>query len=455
MRDSTNREWDEAFVDRAWANMRQRLDDELPATGGGQRRRAGLWLVFLLGLVLGGSLIYLWTERPVIAYFPIPDRAVAYTTPEKEEVNPNGLSAAIVEEQDGATGKETELSILSNTGTDIAVSGLPPKAPKTAGDLALTGQSRRPDPEPLKKEQARNAPTEIAIVEPVDPLSSVELRVTSDNPKNNIFSTIKLAAAFPDVDSLAAVPSLVIPTESIIDDIAGRTAAAPPVVVAAEPRRLQWGAELGGAYLQSPGYFGGLQASYQLGRRWSLQSGLLYGQMASGLDDARRAADFANGAEETNRSPGLDLNNSADQPGVGSAGVNYYDIDIRLRHLSAPLLATYRLNRKWQLAAGAQAHYLLAARRPAQSPPENTAFQPNFSAYERSLTGLAAPDNSLDTELLKNWNVGATLGATFEPAERWAFQLRLQYGLFNWLQTDRFLIRPTNVQLSAVYRLGK
>lgn len=456
MQDSSNRGWDAQFVDTAWGEMRQLLDRELPVSADrGKRRRAVLFAaVFLLGLVLGGMGIYL-ADSPGIGYFPVPDRAVARQSNFREPVSKTETSA-----------NDTETNIANRNSQLSAKSNSSPVVSSLAANPLDKADENGPE-EPLlplltENDQAMNTPLTVdTSMNRVDRSLPPESTLAPEQEQHPIVGAPTHAPSFPSLEELMLLPvneleRLPMMTEPPTDGFP-----VPPIIAAAEAPRLDWGAELGANYYQTPGYFGGLLVDYRLNDRWGLQSGLRYGQLTSGLNQPRGAAQeeaFSQADQNPQRGPSTGLSTNLDnQAERVSAPANYYDVDIRLQHVGVPLLVNYQLGRKWKLGAGLQAHYLLAARRPVQNSTQDKAYaaQVSISSSVRELTGLTASDDRVDAQFLQRWNIGASLGAGFQPAERWSFQLQYHYGLLNWLETDRYFLSPTSVQLSAVYRLNR
>jgi hypothetical protein len=443
MQDSRNRGWDEQFVDQAWGEMSRLLDEELPVAVSWNKHRRGLLLVlfFLSGLVLGGVSIYL-TDTPMIGYFPIPQPAVAIQTKPAQPINTlsdkvsNEIpESALVEKITRPDNKETAPSARQ-------------KAIRLNESVVSSATGKYEQNATEKDADLQREPLKVSPLPEILSLSPGQIETVSDVLEESLFIPVEELAF---LQKSALVDSLISAQEQTVESYL-----LPPVVASAPPARLRWGAELGSNYYENPGYFGGLNLNYHLGGRWQLQGGLHYGQMVSDLNNTRQGLVFATKEEAdfAQRDPGTGLTNNLDQQQEANAIAElYYNVDIRLQQLSSPVQLMYRLNKKWQLATGVQLHYLLVAKRPVQATTEATAL--NYSAYDRQLTGVAASDNAIDSQLFHNWNLGATFGTTFQATDRWAVHLRYQYGLFNWLETDRFFITPTNLQLSAVYHFNK
>lgn len=342
---------------------------------------------------------------------------------------------------------------------------LPVEATLTTNLVKTTDSNRLGEPVlPLltENEEARNAlivvdsnlnRLEISLSpEPVFAPSEVQPSVAGASPEDR---------ALPPLEELMLLPANEMERLLLIQEPHTDGFPVPPVIAANQQTRVNWGAELGANYYQTPGYFGGLLVDYHLSDRWELQSGLRYGQLSSGLNQPRGSAQeesFSQADQTPQRDPSTGLSTNVDkQTEISSALSNYYDVDIRLQHVGLPLLLNYQLSRRWKLGAGVQAHYLLTARRPVQNSTQDKAYaaQVSISSSVRELIGLTASDDRIDDQFLQRWNLGASLGAGFQPAERWSFQLQYHYGLLNWLETDGYFLSPTSVQLSAVYRLNR
>jgi hypothetical protein len=451
MQDSSNRGWDAQFVDTAWGEMRQMLDRELPVSAGrGKRRRALLFAaVFFLGLTLGGLGIYL-ADSPGIGYFPVPDRALALQLDASEPVS--GAETPANHTKTNTINK----ALQKNTQSNI----LPVETSLASNPIETAVENRPEEPvTPLltENDEAKNTPF---VVDAGEASSFLE-QTTPTEEQHPVAGTPVEDRALPPLEELMLLPAGELERLLRMEEQHTDGFPVPPVIAATEPARVNWGAELGANYYQTPGYFGGLAVDYHLNNRWGLQSGLRYGQLSSGLNQPRggaREEAFSQADQTPQRDPSTGLNTNLDNQGERvSAPVNYYDVDISLQHIGVPLLVNYRLNRKWKVGAGLQAHYLVAARRPVQNSTQDKAYaaQASVSSSVRELTGLTASDDRIDGQFLQRWNLGASLGAGFQPADRWSFQLQYHYGLLNWLETDRYFLSPTSVQLSAVYRLNR
>jgi hypothetical protein len=96
MQDNHEHEFDELFVERAWAQMASLLDQEMPVAAAPRRSLPWLWLLaaLLLGVVAGGLSIYAWLHPSRLAPVPVHPVAAAIAPAAAPEACPEEGAAA-------------------------------------------------------------------------------------------------------------------------------------------------------------------------------------------------------------------------------------------------------------------------------------------------------------------------------------------------------------------------
>ena len=442
MQDSTNREWDEQFVDHAWNEMRQTLDKELPLS---RKRRRGLFLLlFILLGVMAGGLGYYWISGTDLQMHGQPDQPLLEnrnkaTADQSNDKDLNSDKKAAVEalvkevspDEIAPVTKKTSIVQNLKKGPQESLNTEPSQSVQTEKNEFENQSLVIDDPQPTLEESDRVEEKEISVI----PSSK------SESKEPRLAFTVFQSLEGLSIDLLDQPP---------LDKAIGMEALLP------QNRTVKLGLELGGNYYDKPGNFGGLHLQARLAPRWRLESGFWYNHYNAALrrPSSNTSDDlaFADQSERNISNPGTAANQDPNYvANISRAAL--FNFDLNFQQLTLPVQLSYRLSNKWSIGAGMQLHYLLAAKRVTNNNIESFSadFSQSLTSFQQKLAGLDAADENLDQSLFRSINAGVVGALNFTPGDRLSFHLRFQQGLHNWFVEDTFEIRPSDLQLSAVY----
>jgi hypothetical protein len=409
MQDNYEHEFDELFVNRAWAQMAGLLDREMPVQP--QRRPLPwLWILgaLLLGSLAGGLLIYAWMQPSMPPQQPsVPATAFADTAP--------------------APATETCPDISH------AAEALP-----EASNLLTTPQAQNPDRHDVSRLTPLSAIAAATTPAPANVLKSSALPPSPTMaPKPMGEAAASLAAALPAMDILPTL-NLLLPTEPPIPALLTRAQTS-------SNKRLAFRLALEiGSFSQSgaiDGYFAGLSGELSpRGKRLYLRSGLHY------QTDQRQRF---NGEKVFTQqlTPSETSNNIS-----GSSLLSSTSHIIASQSLSLPLTAGYRLSPRLAAEAGLQADFLLSAQ-----------AQEEWRLLNGANLPLPQPGNNLlyrfeasnARQQLASTSLGLHAGLAYRLSGRIAARLHYRHGLTDLLSAPAYRAYQRGGWLSATYQLGR
>lgn len=428
-------QWDDQFVDHGWQEMRKLLDREMPVLPWWRRRRAG-WPALLLLLGLGlGAVYFLGGEdgrrvpEPVAASGEQP---VAGVAPAEENLKPSGADGDAVarmtvpetksntefEKANSSPGSEAEKNPDEYDPAGRSGAGLPPNSiivenafDKNEASLAAEALSQ---PEEQKQTAASQRPASNSIsTQAEEPhLAAFDLLPTLNMTLNSAFAP-----------SLSQPGEMKIRRSSSLFPVPGRFGVRAAVLTSREG--FGSGVELG------------LSAAYRFGAsRWSLQTGLGYAFQQRhfyrpGWGAMEESSPVATPQQPGREQDGVEAVRASLPPG-GSLGANTH-------RLSLPANIQFRIGRRWSISTGATVAYVFSARQKNQvyfqRPPNSFSLNLDSQTYRLLNTGV---NQSINEELLRNWEFGINGGLSFRPHRRILLKLEYHHGLTDLVRSDYY-----------------
>ncbi len=416
--------YDKAFEDMAWADMRRRLDAEMPVAGPVFRYRR-LALLLILLLVLAGSGGYFWLRG---AFSPLEQSteatpAVASPAQPAEEAATREATAP----EDGL--RSAPAANPPADETRLAEAPRPTRPTAEGEGLVLTiPPSSTADERALPS--VRQAPSA---------RSGERFAPRADLPPRP--SPRALVSAAPALPSLG----LMVPGREPFDEAED----APEGLVrpAAGHGKLDFGLR-SGLLLAEPLAPRGLEleafGELRLGRRWAVQLGLGYRL----LHQAFQPPGGSNLAMDEALFPG----GSNNLDNLMAVGISLTQYQVRRHQLYAPLHLAYRLSTRFSLSAGAQVMYTFSAT--AFDEPVMTVPSSQFNrldAYTRQFI-QAATGGTLRDDILRSWDVGLQAGIHYRLHPHWAIDLSYTFGLQDQVPADRVSLYNRFVVTGLTYR---
>jgi len=406
---------DDQYIDKAWEQMRQMLDQEMPVQQ--KRRRVAFWwwLLPLLLLLTAGSAWWLWQQSPK-------------RTDPKQQIEP---TRPIVEANPDEQAK-TDFFPQQNPENAHAE---PTKAKKanTTAKTSLPSVLKMDDDEPVAN---------------FDKNQAAKYAQPSDNENSNTFAT-------SEQEPSQKPPFLIVPLE--INNLQPlplpKTDLAIHDALKPQPGLLRWGLEGGvatNAVRNFDGAFAGVIAEFPLrGRKFHLRTGLRY---STNRLDIRRQFDATGVAfsQDTPRQPDPEANAS-----TAAARINF---DLRAQQIALPVSLIFQPSSKWGIEAGANLSFLTSAATISGDEAlitlndSSTGLNPNAFPANRFVNELYRDANqNIDLNELNRWNVAATAGVLYYPADKWALRLHYHSGLTDILKNTDFQSLNQNLRLSSIY----
>jgi len=412
---------DDQYIDKAWEQMRQTLDQEMPVQP--KRRRAAFWwwLLPLLLLLIAGSAWVLWQqslERTSPKEQAEPARPIADANPKtqaKTDLSPEKTP-------DNARAARTQIPAKTNESNNTANPSLPPV-------------SEMDDDEPVANFD-KNRQQKYAL--PSENENSTTFATSEQQPSQKPpFLTAPLEAS-----NLQPLP-LPKTDLAIHDDVAKP-----------QPGLFRWGLEGGvatNALRNFDGAFSGVIAEFPLrGRKLHLRTGLRY---STNRLNIQRQSDDSEVAFSQDTPPQPDREANADP--AAAARINF---DLRAQQIALPVSLIFQPSSKWGIEAGANLSFLTSATTISGDEAlitlnnSGTGLNPSAFPANRFVNELYHDANqNIDLSELNRWNVTATAGVLYYPADKWALRLHYHFGLTDILKNVDFQSFNQNLRLSAVY----
>lgn len=433
MQDNYEHEFDELFVNRAWAQMAGLLDREMP-TPPQRRPLPWLWLLaaLLLGSLAGGLLIYAWMQPSMPPPQPSgPTTAIAGTAaaPATEtcpdmrhsaEALPEASNLLTTPQAQGPGRRDVSPS------TPIATAAAASSEAVSKEEMLLLGQNNL-----LKTTHELKQSLPIAE----DQKGGMGFN-PAPNPETSLFIP-PLQAALPAIDILPTL-DLLLPT--------GPALMLPVGAKATPNKRLAFRLALEiGIFSQSAaaigGYFAGLSGELSpRGKRLYLRSGLHY--------QSDRQQRFNGEKVFTQQLTPSETSSNISSSSLLSS-TSYITAS---QYLSLPLTAGYRLSPRLAVEAGLQADFLLAAQ-----------AQEEWRLLNGANLPLPLPGNNLlyrfeassTRQQLASTSLGLQAGLIYRWSDRIAARLQYRHGLTDLLSAPAYQAHLRGGFVSVAYYLGR
>ncbi|HMO38396.1 MAG TPA: outer membrane beta-barrel protein [Saprospiraceae bacterium] len=432
---------DEQFVNHAWEQMQQLLDQEMPVQE--KRRRGAFWWwllpLFLLGVSAGS--IWWWHHH----------QDTPPALPAKAKPQPNTPVAQ------APAAQETSSSVGTTTSRN-ASSGHAPAKPNTevmhVPSVPLVESSAVHPNEDQPTDNSSSA-GEAGIKTDLPTASNQEAttansRLLTDTPD----ASAPMLKELPDETTVSSTPAPMtynwLPTNT--PQLLLRTATPEPIMVQPHPQvsNWRWGATTGFQLrnaIEPSGYTAGLVLDVPLrGRQWVLQTG------ANWIGQRRPI--------ERQESEMMQAERVGNEPVFGPSAVPQpaepVAFSMTARQLAVPFAFVYRPTARWGLEAGWQTAYLLQVsrlegERGFLSRTDNSPITMDQSTVRNFLYNFAdAPGNRLKISETRRVEMSALLGVHWYPSERWSWRLQYQHGMTDMIKNPNFQSFNRRVQLSAV-----
>lgn len=411
---------DDQYIDQAWEQMRQMLDQEMPVQQ--KRRRAAFWwwLLPLLLLLSVGSAWWLWNWSS------------GKTRPEPQVETEHPVAGVHPKEKPGAdisSNKPNEAHQSNNT--LATANGQKAKTNKNQVLLSV-----------LKKDKNE----QVAIL---DENQHPKYAPPSENEAADTFATSEEAPSrkppfLTDPLKIKGLQQLPVPKT----DLAMNAASQP------QPGLFRWGLEGGAvtdAFNNLDGAFAGMIAEFPLrGRKLHLRTGLNFSNNRFVIE-----RQSGNGTEELSQDNPRQPDREANAEPAAAARVNF---DLRAQQISLPVSLIFQPSSNWGVEAGANLSYLTSATSINNDEAlitlndSSTGLNPNAFPANRFVNELYRDTNqNINLNELNRWNVAATAGVLYYPADKWSVRLHYHFGLTDILKNADFQSLNQNLRLSAVY----
>ena len=420
---------DDQYIDKAWEQMRQLLDQEMPVQ---EKRRRGAfwwWLLPLLLLFAGGAGWWLLERssepKPAtdeMQLDTITERPVANTNPKQPE--------STAPENSIAHAKTTTTSAAQKRQTaTISGKGKPDLIRENEGENTFITSAIAPEKMPVVND------SQIIEDKSTSSFKPDEERIIAEAPSQQSKPPFTVQNLDSRAFQLLPLPEMGLETAPNTANHRGL---------------FRWGLEGGVASRNLPapdGAFGGVIAEFPLlGRQLHLRTGLQYGANRLVIDTP--SDNFRSEAANDPQSGG-----SRDNAAIGR--INF---DLLGQQIALPVALVFQPGPKWGVEAGASLSYLTQARGLAGNDAlvtfdnDNTSFNPDLSPANRFVNNLYADSNqAINLAELNRWNFAATVGVVHYPADRWGVRLHYQHSFTDVLKNTDYQSFNRGVRLSALY----
>lgn len=440
---------DDKYIDKAWEQMQQMLDQEMPVER--KRRKAAFWWWFL-PMALGLAIAAAWWFSNLKEMPPKPEKTVQSPIAEADEAK--SLPGNNLENQTSSAQMDQNPTLRPSEKLATTPEKLANKL--KSADAASSEFKAENKAIVVQNEQApAKKATEIV---PQNTVRAATVEENAANPAQN--TTSNTSTTFPSQQPIE--PFLL----NDLSQIAPELLPAQELALGWSPTTLRqsshwrWGAEAAlhaGSISGLDGYSFGLLVDMPLqGRKFYLRSGLNIGDQKLRLEPQKSngnfSADFAN---DPTQSP----TSSNTQAEAAAVIANF---NIQASQLTVPITFVYQPRKKWGIEGGASLSYLLRATQLSSDeaiqessfPGGSLGFNQDTSYVNRYVHSLASSaGQSVNLSELNRWELAAAAGLVYYPADRWGLRLQYRFGITDFLKNDDFQSYNRNVRLSAVYYL--
>ena len=425
MQDNYQHEFDEQFVNQAWAQMNQLLDQEMPVKG---KRRPIFWLWWLSGALaialVGGGIFYYshYQSAPATIGASSSVAAVKAPKPEAIEANKPVLSTVKPVPEKGVTEQ--------NTGPASAATLSP--TPASPANLAPAPAKQTGSPEGSKTIAAAKAGLDITIAPSIP--EAVEQPGAVDIAQ-------ELAPSPPSVSPLAAerLPVLEASAQLSPSHKDKVILSAPSARVAPLVRLAAEGGVFSQQFSAVDGYHAGLAAElHSRGSRFYLRSGIFYRQYHQDFLNSERLLMMQNSSWEQS-------NPLSNQNLLATAS-----IITQTQYLSLPIGIGFQALPRLAIETSLQASQLIASRRQDTWSLAGDASLPQSQRDPNRALLYQSEQASAETDL-RNTVLEVQAGVAYFPTHRLAMRLQYQYGLSDLLLSPYYEGYHRGLQFTLSY----
>ena len=434
-------EWDEQLVDKAWADMRRLLDQEMPVQEKPSNKGRFLWLFLLFGIFSLGSLLgYRYYNSPSVlavpGAFPIPMEA---TQP-----------IAIQEDNTSYTTMTPDTAPVINQART--------NRPSDILNIRQTKSNSTPTRSSAIEESATASVTPLLVDTAETPVvAELQIITNTENVIESISTDVEpttIAAQLP-----TASPEL-LAYKGSADPFAGISQQ-----VIKRKNRKRTGVEFGGIINHIrpiDGYALGLVREVAFkDSNLGLRFGLAYRQHSrqhTYYRDQGYSLDFTNlSGRDIGASPNAPIGLELDAYVAENSYVPQlpYAENIKMHYADLPIALSYKLHKHWKVESGITLSYLLNALRTNENGTQESISSPfNFNAgLGNEVEDLRAGGENTALEDYNNFDIAASAGIGFYPHHKFGLRLRYDYGFLSFDKASNFVDRNRNIHFSAVYFL--
>ncbi|MEO1518672.1 MAG: porin family protein [Bacteroidota bacterium] len=440
----TNDEWDGKFVDRAWEQMRQQLDKEMPLAAEAPKPRTNrsYWMFLLLLLVGFGAGI------GVSKYWSGSDgseRLPDGNSPVKEQLTPKQPFASVPETP---AKQEVVLADLS-----------PPKLPDKAPALKASRSDQPPatPPKTLLTNQKNAYDNKTTLTK--QNTTSEAPTTTLVNSSLRSFKALKSVkkipplaenenAAVTQTEEASPAPQAAVQQTALLESRSPEELSSKPLTLPLAPSydfasRWKVGfqmASIATTQFDFNGLAVGMLLEYRLDRRFSIQTGLNYRFLQLKKDDVF-VTYTGDAADVLRDDASFDQQNFGNPPNVNSslskvenafALFPIYSMD----YLSMPVAMSYAPNRWLRVNVGMQIDRLLNIDARDWGGSRVEEYNQRYETAELSDESL-----SLISDGINKWNAAAVIGLTYQATERLGVSGRYNFGLVDFTKDSWWGVR--------------
>ncbi len=480
-----NSDIDKQFVDRAWNNMSDLLDREMPVVvlpqKSNNKKYLTLLLLLMIGFLMGIASMAIFggqQEVPSVApkVTPIPSHIPVADATEVIEMNDKSITENINTKRANTTIEKTITSVQSSS--TKSASNANQKIRNQ--DVINLGASHQESSSDKIYFHANEKQKELFVVKRKNNIDSTRDKKIADhdlvNMENGVAAkeelntdwkeeshTIVSENKLPETlhNYLASAELLNLPTTNMSKLEASPRTLDSEVIL---PKVVRWRlAAIGGVHL-TPGYSGwegGLLAEYQLNPRFAIQSGLTLSSLKKDINlntydesilDSSLEPDLPGEINDPGQVSVGDLQNNSVR---GANGTNTYLS--RLNYINTPLLLSYQPTSFMKIMLGMN----LAYRFDFIDQVLDNGGEKSLDYEQSSETTFSSPDqdsNSLKNGIKKT-DLSGVFGIGFYPTKNTGIDLRYHLGFQDYSDDDYFTVGKVDtnqsLRLSLIHYFGK
>lgn len=448
--DNYNYEPDDQFTDKAWLEMRELLDQEMPVEK--KKRRGFFWLFMLIGIGVAGAI---WAFLPKNATAPIANQEQGIISINKSGALKNKNENIVLFENSKPKVNDEITTITNskktntiNNNSDIISKNLQ-EANDSKGKQYIYKNDKRID----------FAPNPVNDFLKTIPVDDSELNSNPIENSKKTESKKPLIASKIDFTSIHSLQSLLDlnPTEALLLEEKMKEFTFESVVEELAPpkREKEFGVFVGTlldfSNTSTLGIFGGAYIHFPLGKKLGIRTGLGYSFLPKSDEYNFQGTQSANVIDEL-------TNNSSAAATLEVQSSTIFELQ-RMEYLDLPILLTYQPNRKLQFQLGANGSYLINDGVDAISNGLDLISDPGQVVSGSSNYGFSSVDLSsvslrqyAEEEIWKRYDVSSVIGVAFQPTQKWNIELQYHRGWIGFLKDSQNELQDSN--RSGVYNVS-